>query len=71
MITNVSIVSVWVKDIDESLAFYTDVLGFLADDDVQLGRTSAGARSSTPTSPSSSCTSPPRASRSPTTSSRR
>ncbi len=37
MITNVSIVSVWVKDIDESLAFYTDVLGFLPDDDVQLG----------------------------------
>ena len=29
MITNVSIVSVWVKDIDESLAFYTDVLGFV------------------------------------------
>ena len=28
MITNVSLVSVWVKDIDESLAFYTDVLGF-------------------------------------------
>ena len=37
MITNVSIVSVWVKDIDESLAFYTDVLGFLPDDDVKLG----------------------------------
>ena len=37
MITNVSIVSIWVKDIDESLAFYTDVLGFLPDDDVMLG----------------------------------
>ena len=37
MITNVSLVSVWVKDIDESLAFYTDVLGFVAGDDVQLG----------------------------------
>ena len=70
MITNVSIVSVWVKDIDESLAFYTDVLGFLPDDDVRSARTSGGAPSSTPTSPSSSCTSPPRASRSPTTSSR-
>ena len=37
MITNISIVSVWVKDIDESLAFYTDVLGFVAKDDIQLG----------------------------------
>ncbi len=37
MITNVSLVSVWVKDLDESLAFYTDVLGFAAGDDVQLG----------------------------------
>lgn len=37
MITNVSLVSVWVKDLDESLAFYTDVLGFEKGDDVQLG----------------------------------
>ncbi len=37
MITNVSLVSVWVKDLDESLAFYTDVLGFEARDDIQLG----------------------------------
>lgn len=37
MITNVSIVSVWVTDLDESLAFYTDVLGFEKGDDVQLG----------------------------------
>lgn len=37
MITNVSIVSVWVVDIDESLAFYRDVLGFKPQDDVQLG----------------------------------
>lgn len=37
MITNVSLVSVWVKDLDESLAFYTDVLGFDAADDVMLG----------------------------------
>ena len=37
MITNISLVSVWVTDIDASLAFYTDVLGFAAKDDVQLG----------------------------------
>ena len=37
MITNVSLVSVFVKDLDESLAFYTDVLGFDAKDDIQLG----------------------------------
>ena len=37
MITNVSIVSIWVKDIDESLAFYTDVLGFAPGEDIQLG----------------------------------
>ncbi len=36
MITNVSIVSLWVKDISESLAFYTDVLGFHAKDDIML-----------------------------------
>ena len=37
MITNVSIVSVFVKDVDESLKFYTDVLGFEAGADVTLG----------------------------------
>lgn len=37
MITNVSLVSIWVTDIDESLAFYTDVLGFEAKDDIMLG----------------------------------
>lgn len=37
MITHVSLVSVWVRDLDESLAFYTDVLGFLPQDDLQLG----------------------------------
>ena len=37
MITNISLMSVWVKDIDESLAFYTDVLGFEKGDDVRLG----------------------------------
>jgi catechol 2,3-dioxygenase-like lactoylglutathione lyase family enzyme len=37
MITNVSLVSVWVKDIDESLAFYTEVLGFEPGDDIRMG----------------------------------
>jgi catechol 2,3-dioxygenase-like lactoylglutathione lyase family enzyme len=37
MITNVSLVSVWVTDIDDALAFYTDVLGFEAGDDLTLG----------------------------------
>ncbi|QSR29726.1 glyoxalase [Nocardioides sp. S5] len=37
MITNISLLSVWVKDIDESLAFYTDVLGFEVGDDLQFG----------------------------------
>ena len=37
MITNISLVSVWVKDIDASLDFYTDVLGFKAKDVLQLG----------------------------------
>ncbi|WP_066903040.1 VOC family protein [Millisia brevis] len=37
MITHTSLVSVWVKDIDASLAFYTDILGFEKGDDLQLG----------------------------------
>jgi catechol 2,3-dioxygenase-like lactoylglutathione lyase family enzyme len=37
MITNISIVSVFVKDVDESKSFYVDVLGFVAKDDVTLG----------------------------------
>lgn len=37
MITNISLVSVWVRDIDQSLAFYTDVLGFEAREDITLG----------------------------------
>ncbi len=37
MITNVSLVSVWVTDLDDALTFYTDVLGFEARDDVKLG----------------------------------
>lgn len=37
MITNVSLVSVFVQDLDKSLAFYTDVLGFAPGDDISLG----------------------------------
>ena len=37
MITNISIVSVFVKDVDESKKFYTDVLGFDEKDDITLG----------------------------------
>ncbi|MEZ5216430.1 MAG: VOC family protein [Ilumatobacteraceae bacterium] len=37
MITNVSLTSVWVSDLDESLAFYTDVLGFELREDLTLG----------------------------------
>lgn len=37
MITNVSIASVFVKDIDASKAFYLDVLGFVENADITLG----------------------------------
>jgi catechol 2,3-dioxygenase-like lactoylglutathione lyase family enzyme len=37
MITNISLTSVFVKDIDESKRFYVDVLGFVEGDDVDLG----------------------------------
>ena len=37
MITNISIVSVFVKDVDESKRFYVDVLGFEEKDDITLG----------------------------------
>ena len=37
MITNISIVSVFVKDQDESKRFYIDVLGFEEKDDIMLG----------------------------------
>lgn len=37
MITNIAIASVFVKDVDASLAFYTDVLGFVVKDDITLG----------------------------------
>ena len=37
MITNVSLVSVWVTDHDEAKAFYTDTLGFEVGDDFTFG----------------------------------
>jgi catechol 2,3-dioxygenase-like lactoylglutathione lyase family enzyme len=37
MITNVSITSVFVKDVDASKAFYIDVLGFEEHSDITLG----------------------------------
>ena len=37
MITNVSLVTIWVKDQDAAKAFYTDKLGFEPGDDVTLG----------------------------------
>ncbi len=37
MISNISLTTVWVTDIDEAKAFYVDILGFEARDDVQLG----------------------------------
>ena len=36
MITNVSLVTVYVNDIDESKAFYTDTLGFVLKNDITL-----------------------------------
>lgn len=37
MITNISIVSVFVKDVDAAKAFYIDVLGFAEHTDITLG----------------------------------
>jgi len=37
VITNISVVSVFVKDVDAAKAFYTDVLGFVEHTDVILG----------------------------------
>lgn len=37
MITNIGITSVFVKDVDESKAFYIDVLGFAEHTDITLG----------------------------------
>ncbi|MFC4787040.1 VOC family protein [Nocardioides sp. MAHUQ-72] len=37
MITNIAIMSVFVKDVDESKKFYTEVLGFEPKDDITMG----------------------------------
>jgi len=37
LITNVHLVTVYVNDIDESKAFYTDTLGFVLKNDITLG----------------------------------
>lgn len=37
MITNVSLATVWVTDLDEAKTFYIDVLGFAEGDDLTLG----------------------------------
>jgi catechol 2,3-dioxygenase-like lactoylglutathione lyase family enzyme len=37
MITNVSLVTVWVKDLDDAKAFYLDKLGFAEATDVTMG----------------------------------
>jgi catechol 2,3-dioxygenase-like lactoylglutathione lyase family enzyme len=37
MITNISITSVFVKNVDESKRFYLDILGFVEGDDITLG----------------------------------
>jgi catechol 2,3-dioxygenase-like lactoylglutathione lyase family enzyme len=37
MITNISIVTLWVKDVDETAAFYTEKFGFTVDTDITLG----------------------------------
>lgn len=37
MISHVSLVSLWVTDIDDALAFYTDLLGFEAREDLMFG----------------------------------
>lgn len=37
MITNVSLITIWVNDISESKGFYVDVLGFEPRDDLSLG----------------------------------
>lgn len=37
MITNVSLTTIWVRDLDESLAFYTEKLGFDPGDDIRIG----------------------------------
>ena len=58
MITNISIVSVFVKDVDESKRFYTDVLGFEEKDDITLGDGYRWCTVVHPTSPSCRSASP-------------
>jgi catechol 2,3-dioxygenase-like lactoylglutathione lyase family enzyme len=58
-ITQVSLISVWVKDLEESLAFYTDVLGFELGADVRLSEDFRWLTVSTRRSRGCPCTSPP------------
>ncbi|HLU54480.1 MAG TPA: VOC family protein [Pseudonocardia sp.] len=51
MITNVSIASVFVKDVDAAKAFYIDVLGFQEHTDITLGEGYRWCTVKTPTQP--------------------
>ena len=51
MITNISITSVFVKNVDESKRFYTEVLGFETKDDITLGDGYRWCTVSSPTQP--------------------
>ncbi|HEU5109946.1 MAG TPA: VOC family protein [Micromonosporaceae bacterium] len=51
MITNVSVASVFVKDVDASKAFYIDVLGFAERTDITLGEGYRWCTVSHPTQP--------------------
>ena len=53
MITNISLITVYVTDQDEAKQFYTDVLGFEERADVTIGEASVGSPSATRRSPSS------------------
>ena len=37
MISNISLMTVWVNDLDDALDFYTDKLGFEVREDVTMG----------------------------------
>ncbi|QKT06690.1 VOC family protein [Gordonia sp. X0973] len=37
MITNISLISLWVRDLDEALEFYTSIMGFEPKDDITMG----------------------------------
>ncbi|MFN7150020.1 MAG: VOC family protein [Microthrixaceae bacterium] len=65
MITNVSIISIFCTDLDETRDFYVDVLGFDAAEDISFGDY-RWVTVTHPNSPSCSCTSPPPAHRSTT-----